>query len=162
MWFLIKKACSTASAYHIFKLPFHSCCLVSLLNLMNYKFILVPPTVVTALANESTVFEKKESRHECVFDARPSPTIKWYLNNIEMNNIRYNINTTTIGYIGDTILVRSILVINSSMPEDTGVISCIAILPNANISSANNHVVLCKYFTIISNVSSFLLVHKKK
>eukprot|EP00794_Sanderia_malayensis_P010648 gene10648-11776_t len=110
---------------------------------MTYITVTIAPTLVTGLANESTAYKGAESIFQCAFDARPAPTIQWYLNGIAMNNARYNINATVSdGSIANTTRVLSKLTIYRSMPEDAGVISCIAMLPNANSPSQTNHVVL--------------------
>eukprot|EP00794_Sanderia_malayensis_P011406 gene11406-12594_t len=114
-----------------------------ILQNMIMLIVTIPPEVATGLVNETIVSEREKSILECAFDARPAPTILWYLNGIAMNNARYNISTTiSDGSIANTTRAISKLTINSSMPEDTGVISCVAMLPNANVSSQTNHIVL--------------------
>ena len=81
----------------------------------------------------------------CKFEARPAPTVKWLLNNVEMRNSRYNINTTTVGIFMSSYRVVSILTINVTQPEDMGKIQCVGLLPNGNVNASTEHIIYCKY-----------------
>ncbi len=110
----------------------------------------VPPTIVTALPAETIVSERSSSRLQCQFDARPIPSIKWFMNNAELNNSRYTVNTTTIGYFNYTYRVLSVLNISNAKPEDTANFACVALLPNMNMTTSTKHIVLCEYLPPIT------------
>ena len=80
----------------------------------------------------------------CRFEARPVPAVKWLLNDVEMKDSRYNINTTIVGIFQSSYHVVSILTINVTQPEDMGKIQCVGLLPNGNVNSSTDHIVYCK------------------
>ena len=80
----------------------------------------------------------------CRFEARPAPTVKWLLNDVEMKNSRYSINSTIVGIFQSSFRVVSILTINVTQPQDMGKIQCVGLLPNGNVNSSTDHIVYCK------------------
>lgn len=116
---------------------------------MNFFLIfhlkLVAPSIGLTLPNTSIVLINTQASWSCQFDARPEPTIKWYLDDVEVSNSRYSINTTVLGIFDNRTRVLTTLMINSTQPEDTGRIKCAAILPNGNITSSVDNIVYREY-----------------
>ena len=112
---------------------------------LSFLFALVPPSVISALANESIAIESRSFSTQCTFESRPAPLIKWYINaDLLKNGSRFRIDSDVIGTQNNLTSVRSILTINKVITNDAGRISCLAEIPFGTLSSNGTLIVHCK------------------